>query len=184
MFELILPHLIAVMMGISPAPGTGDTLAAADDKTKGTGEAVAPAPATAPAEDTAMAREPETQIPTGRFTTAVEVKPILVATKPQWVAVREFDGKDLLYFTQILSWRCGLWEVRYGLNGAPPDIMLPLEPCHEDTASPNALVDAETYPIWIEAPLGSIESIDIEITFDDGTTDAAVFARRSVLMPG
>jgi hypothetical protein len=182
MFELIFPYILAGLMGISPAPSTGDTVAAAtDDKGKGTAaapEAVAEAAAAAPA------REPETQIATGRFTTALEIKPIMTATKPQWLAVREYDGQDLLYFTQVLSWRCGLWEVRYGLNGAPPDIVLPLEPCHDDTAQPNSLVDSETYPIWITAPLGSIESVDIEILYDDGTTDAAVFARNSILMPG
>lgn len=184
MFELIFPYIVAGLMGISPEPGAGDTPAATpDDKGKGSAEAAAIDPAVQ-TDATALAREPETQISTGRFTTALEIKPIMTATKPQWLAVREYDGQDLLYFTQVLSWRCGLWEVRYGLNGAPPDIVLPLEPCYEDTAQPNAMVDSETYPIWITAPLGSIESVDIEILYDDGTTDAAVFARNSILMPG
>jgi hypothetical protein len=182
MFELLIPYIIAVALGIDPAAGS----AAATDATAKDKDPTALAEATEAAEATPAAplREPETQIPTGRFTTAIEVKPILGATRPQWIAVREYDGQDLLYFTNLLAWRCALWEVRYGLNGAAPDIVLPLEPCHEDTAQPNALVDSVTYPIWIEAPLGSIDSIEVEIDYDDGTTDAAVYARQSVLMPG
>ncbi len=182
MFELFLPYFLATAMGIAPdlatAPPPSETAEAvvpdaAEAKDKGGEEAAV-----------AAVREPETQIATGRFTTTVEVKPILTATKPQWVAVREYEGQDLLYFTNLLAWRCGLWEVRYGLNGASPETVLPIEPCYEDTAQPNALVDPVGYPIWVEAPLGSIESIDIEIDYDDGTMDAAVFARQLVLMPG
>ena len=126
---------------------------------------------------------PESQTPTGLYTTATEVKPILAMTRASWVAIQETDGTDYVYFTNLLAWRCGLWEIRYGLNGAAPDMILPLEPCYAETASPNAITDPIAYPIYITAPGGSVTSVDLEIDFDDGTTDAAVFARQSVLMP-
>lgn len=129
-------------------------------------------------------REPENQNPTGRYTTATEVKPILGMTRASWIAIQQNGDQDFLYFSNLLAWRCGLWEVRYGLNGAPPETVLPLEPCYDDTASPNSMVDFENFPIYITAPAGSIESVDLELLFDDGTTDAAVYARQSVLMPG
>lgn len=127
-------------------------------------------------------RAPEPQVPTGQFTTAVEVRPILEMTQGQWIALRDYDGKDLLYFTQLLSWRCGLWEIRYGINGAPASEVLPLEPCHDGTASPNALTSVD-YPIYLEFPAGSIASVTVAITYDDGTTAEATFDRAQVLMP-
>jgi len=74
--------------------------------------------------------------------------------------------------------------VRYGLNGAPPDTALPLEPCHDDRASPNIMVGIENYPSHLTAPGGRIERVEIDLLFDDGTTDAADYARQFVLMPG
>lgn len=174
MIEFFLPYLIALALGIAPPP---DAAAPADPVLAGTPGKPAAAPP-------APARPPEPQVNTGRFLTALEVRPILTATRPQWIAVREFDGQDLLYFTHLLSWRCGLWEIRYGLNGAPAATPLPLEPCHEDTASPGALTDTTgAYPIYITAPLGSIARVDVEIVYDDGTTDANVYERGWVLMP-
>lgn len=115
-----------------------------------------------------------------QFTTAPEVRPILQATKGAWVAVREYDGQDLVYFTQLLSWRCGLSEIRYGLNGAPAETLFPMEPCYEGTATPNAVKSDD---IYLRAPLGSVQGIALQITYDDGTTEAASFARAQVLMP-
>lgn len=117
------------------------------------------------------------------MTTAAEIKPILTVTKPSWVAVREYEGKDLVYFTNLLAWRCGVTEVRYGLNGAQATTVLPMEPCHEAEASPNALkMDQGVLP-YFEAALGSVETLTVLVTYDDGTTDSAEYARAAVMTP-
>jgi hypothetical protein len=117
------------------------------------------------------------------FTTAAEVGPILEMTRANWVAVREYDGKDLVYFTQLLSWRCGLTEIRYGLNGAPPETLLPMEPCYEDEAQPNAIkLDQGVLP-YITQPLQSVQSLDILLKLDDGSETTANYQRKSVLIP-
>lgn len=116
----------------------------------------------------------------GKFLTAAEVKPILNATKNNWIAVREFDGKDLLYFTHLLSWRCGLDAVQYGINSDITTLALPMVPCDEEAASPAALPDNQ--PIYAEYGLKSIFFVTIKLIYDDGTTDQMTFKRKSVLM--
>lgn len=133
----------------------------------------------APAPRAAM--QAEEQVATGKFTTALEVKPILTATRGNWVAVRDWDGQDLLYVTHLMAWRCGLVALRVGVNGAVPEDW-PLPPCHMDTATPNALTPEDGLPYRAFAA-GSIQSITVEITYDDLTTDTAEFERKAVLMP-
>ena len=116
------------------------------------------------------------------FTTAAEIKPILDATRANWIAVREYDGKDLLYFTHLLSWRCGLSEIRYGLNGAAPDKIWAMEPCYDTEPQPNAL-KMESAEIYLTEPLSSIQTISISVTYDDGTEASAEFNRSAVRTP-
>lgn len=115
------------------------------------------------------------------MTTAAEVKPILEATKGSWIAVREYDGRDLLYFTHLLAWRCGLESVEYSVNGAD-FVLWDMEPCYEDEASPSAMKDADRLP-FISTDLKSIETIVVKLSYDDGTTDEVSFERASVLIP-
>ncbi len=115
------------------------------------------------------------------FTTAAEVKPILTATKASWIAVREYDGQDLLYFTNLLSWRCGVTSVSYAVNGGEA-VDLEMEPCHEDTAQPNALL-METILPFVNLPLASVETVSVTVTFDDATTEVGDYDRKAVLMP-
>lgn len=115
------------------------------------------------------------------FTTAAEVKPILQATKANWIAVREWNGQDLIYFTHLESWRCGLAELRFGVNGGVPEVWK-MDPCFEGTAQPNA-IGADRLP-YVALPLGSVQRVEIMLIFDDGSTDSAGFDRAAVLMPG
>lgn len=115
------------------------------------------------------------------FTTSAEVKPILVATKPNWIAVREFNGQDLVYFTQILSWRCGVSEIRYSVNGGAMKTF-PEVACHKDTNAPNAILPTDPLP-YLEFGLGSVASVSVTLIFDDGSEESGTFERSAVLMP-
>ncbi len=168
MFEIFLPYLIGTALGISPqsAPENNEMASVGD----GSG-------------DVAMERTPEDQTPTGQFTTATEIKPILNATMGSWVAVRNWEGQDLVYFTQLLAWRCGIWDISYGINGADPDQVLPMEPCHEGTNSPNALTDIENFLPYVVLPENTVENLTVQLTLDDGSVLINSYDRPAIQMP-
>lgn len=125
-------------------------------------------------------RVAEVQTPSGKFLTATETKPILTATKGSWIAVREYNGQDLLYFTHLLAWRCGLYEIRYAVNGGEMQ-QWPMAECQIGTPAPNALpTEAQIYQTYT---LKSIQTIDVEVLYDDLSTDAVSFERAAVMIP-
>lgn len=107
------------------------------------------------------------------------VRQILGMTRANWVAVREFDGQDLVYFTHLLAYRCGLSDLRYGVNNDVADQAFEMEPCYTDEATPNAIKGVP----YISLPLGSVERVVVEITYADGPTERAVFDRAGPIEP-
>jgi hypothetical protein len=169
MFDILM-ILIALTLGGGSAEDAAQTAAPTP----------APKATMAPAEDPPTIAA-EQQVPTGKFTTAVEVKPIMTMTKGNWVALRDWDGQDLLYVTHVWSWRCGLVGMRVAINDGSCEEW-PLPPCHEDTASPNAILDSDGLP-YRAFPAGSVARILVELTYDDLSVDRAEFDRKAVMMP-
>lgn len=137
------------------------------------GAPVAQAPAALSPPPPALIAEP--QDATGRFTTALEVRPILAATRSNWIHVREFQGQDLLYVTHLWSWRCGLAQIRLSVNGGEPEVW-PLPACHLDEGFPN-MIKAEDGMPYREYPLGSVQAVTVELTYDDLGTETLNFGR-------
>ncbi|MGX9354837.1 hypothetical protein ACS3SW_06650 [Roseobacteraceae bacterium S113] len=129
----------------------------------------------------AQTRVAEDQTPTGRFLTAAEVRPILGATRANWVAVREFNGQDLVYVTHLLAWRCGLYEIGYSIN-EEPEVLWPMPACHVDSAAPAALLPEDGLP-YIARPKGSVERLRIRLLYDDLSEETGEFTRAQVLVP-
>ena len=178
MFDLFLPLIIGIGIGIEPPSRDMDEIAVAEPLV----EAITPL-SEGSGDDLNASREPEPQIPTGKYTTAIEIRPILGMTKNNWIGVREYEGQDLIYFTHLMAWRCGLWDIRYGINGEPATNVVPMEPCNEDFAQPNVMVDIANYLPYVAYPLGSVESVYVEIVYDDGTADFGQFDRNEVRIP-
>ena len=119
---------------------------------------------------------PDDQTSLGKFTTAGEVGMILEMTKANWSVVREFDGQDLVYFTQIFSWRCGLMSAKFSINGAPlQDLEMP--DCHMDLMQPNAMIDDEALLVYHRYELGSVNSVRVDLLLDDLTVQSATWHR-------
>ena len=129
---------------------------------------------------TAQDRAAEDQTPTGKFLNAAEVKPILGATKSSWIAVREWEGQDLIYFTHLLSWRCGLYEIRYSVNGGGQKSW-PFPDCDAATHAVGVIPDGAD--IYTVLPLKSVQTVTIELLYDDLSTESAEFQRNAVLIP-
>jgi len=182
MIDLFLPLIVGIGLGIEP-PEAADMASGTPETASATNMAVEATTLSGSGDDLDATRTPEPQVPTGKFTTAVEIRPILGMTKSNWVAVREFDGQDLVYFTHLMGWRCGLWDIRYGLNGNAADNVVAMEPCYDDMAAPNVMQDVENYLPYVAYPLGSVDSVYVEIVYDDGTTDFAQFDRAEIQIP-
>ncbi|MEO0976399.1 MAG: hypothetical protein AAFY05_09770 [Pseudomonadota bacterium] len=107
-----------------------------------------------PSADTAMAQgmPPE------------QIKQILDMTKTSWVSFRDWQGQQLIYFTHLEAWKCGIDYVFYGLNGGPLDQMWELDTCNPD--NPNAVLKDKPY---IELPAGSTQSISVQLIYPDGS---------------
>lgn len=112
------------------------------------------------------------------FTTSAQVKPILELIRPQWVAIRPYEGQDLLYMTTLLTYRCGIEQIRFSFNNGDLQVWEG-EPCYRDEASPMAL-KMETHLPYAVAPLDSLQTVTINLLFDDGTTMEHSYTRKDV----
>lgn len=121
------------------------------------------------------------QTPSGKFTTAAEVKPILNATKGNWVAVRDYNGQDLLYVSHLWAWRCGLKAIAISVNDEPMQNW-PLPPCHADMATPNAVLEGDGLP-YLTLKRGSVATVTIQVVYDDLSMDVARFERGEIIIP-
>lgn len=123
----------------------------------------------------------EPQTPTGKFTTATEVKPILTATKANWVGLRDYGGNDLVYVTHLWAWRCGLSAMAMSINDGPMKDV-PLPECHLEYASPNAILEGDGLP-YMTYPQGSVERITVQVIYDDLSQDTATFSGNEIRIP-
>ncbi|MDJ0826824.1 MAG: hypothetical protein QNJ16_15100 [Rhodobacter sp.] len=112
-----------------------------------------------------------------QFNSAAEVKPILQMIKPQWVSLREFNGQDLLYFTLLEVYRCGLDQIRYVINDGKPAVW-ETPPCEGDETFSEIPEDRLPYTTF---RLGAVDQVRIELTYDDGTVETETYARAAIL---
>lgn len=102
-------------------------------------------------------------------------KAMLDASKDQgWVAFREIDGKQFIYFTPLVSMRCGLEEVRYSINSDALDQNFELIDCIP--ANPFALPsDAPIGATLITLAPGEAKAVAVQAVFKDGTESEVMF---------
>ncbi len=103
-----------------------------------------------------------------RFNTAsaslAAAKQALNQLNPNWLMFRDYDGKTLLYFTAILSYRGSLKTIRYSLDGDTLDKTWPFQPPSPGEAP---FTIGEGLP-FIAVP-GTTKSACVQLEWADGT---------------
>jgi hypothetical protein len=97
---------------------------------------------------------------------------ILDMTATSWLSFREFNGL-LVYYTQLMSYRCAIREARIGIDTAVPDKVLKMPPC--DLRDPNA-IPASALPYLKLAPTTLF--VSVELTYRDGSVSEIKSFRR------
>ncbi|WP_256752493.1 methyl-accepting chemotaxis protein [Mesorhizobium sp. Mes31] len=101
--------------------------------------------------------DPETALQQGN-------KQILDQFWTSWIAFDASGNHGLVYFTQMLSYRCAIKEVRYSLNGAALDKEIKMPAC--DKKDPYA-IPYDYQPYFKVAD--SVKSMAVQVTYTDGT---------------
>jgi tetratricopeptide (TPR) repeat protein len=109
-----------------------------------------------------------------KFSTASEQlaqgKMMLNTTIGSWLMFRDFDGKLLLYFTQLMSFRPVIKEIRYSLDSEALDKTFPFKPTEK-------MYEVEGTP-YLSVPKGT-QFAAVQVTYKDGTKSAVQkFARQ------
>ena len=98
-----------------------------------------------------------------------QLKMMAEAAKAQWVAFRNWDGKQWIYFTIPVTYHCGLTEIRYSLNGADLAERWPVPACN--TQMPFN-VDPQKDQIYLALDPGAVSSVSLQLVYADGTESA------------
>ncbi len=97
---------------------------------------------------------------------------ILDLTATSWLSFREFNGL-LVYYSQLMSFRCAIREARIGIDSAVPDKVLKMPPC--DARDPSA-IPHDAQPYLKLAP--TTKSVSVELTYRDGSVSEIKSFRR------
>jgi Caspase domain len=92
-----------------------------------------------------------------------EQKQILEGMPTSWVEFGDNNG-TLIYFTTLVTYRCAIAELRYGLDGGQPLQRFDLPPCN----SRDPFSVPEKAKLFLKAP-PKTRSISVQITWHDGT---------------
>ena len=98
-----------------------------------------------------------------------QIKQVLNMTKNSWVSFRDFNGKQLIYFTHLESYTCGIKQVRYSINTDALDKTWELHTCN-----PKDPLKITKEIIYMTLPLGTAKSVAVQVTFTDGSESDVV----------
>ncbi|GGB34206.1 hypothetical protein GCM10011316_02890 [Roseibium aquae] len=94
-------------------------------------------------------------------------KSILERMPNGWISYQDFDGRRLAYFTHLISYRCAISEVRYGLDTETPDQSFEIGECDPD--NPHAIPSSGPgSTVFTDIPKPT-EFMSVQLTYADGS---------------
>ncbi|MCC2110725.1 MAG: caspase family protein [Hyphomicrobiales bacterium] len=94
-------------------------------------------------------------------------KDILQRFSTAWISYRDWNKKRLVYFTHLLSYRCALDDVLYGLDTDEPDKSFAIPAC--DPSNPHAIPESAIGDDIYRAIPKKTRFISVQLVFKDGT---------------
>ena len=95
-------------------------------------------------------------------------------TQNSWLYLRDFNGQVYIYFTSLLTNRCALSKIEYGIEREVPDRVLDFAPC--DPSRPFE-VPSEPNSLIVKAPK-STTFATVRVTYWDGSQSDIVTNRK------
>ncbi|HVM81495.1 MAG TPA: hypothetical protein VMU06_20910 [Stellaceae bacterium] len=93
-----------------------------------------------------------------------DARQALHLTQDNWVVLRRFDRKILVYFSELMSDRGVIAEIRYGIDSETPDRIFGFPAFDGPGLAP---ITAEV-PVFVEAPAAT-RFVTVQLRFKDGT---------------
>ncbi|MEM9726137.1 MAG: hypothetical protein AAF909_11820 [Pseudomonadota bacterium] len=90
-------------------------------------------------------------------------KQVLEGLTQTWVEDRAWDGAQLVYFTHLISYGCGLEKIQYGVERETPDQTFPLGPC--DPRNPYAVGENQEIYLTFDPP---VSHLTVQLTYANG----------------
>jgi hypothetical protein len=81
-----------------------------------------------------------------------------------WIDFRDWQGSMLVYFSQLITYRCAIKQVRYGYNDGPVDKVFVLPPC--DVNDPNSVPEKAVIDMKVPP---KTTSMSVQLSYADGT---------------
>jgi hypothetical protein len=85
-----------------------------------------------------------------------------------WIQFRNYDGQQLIYFTQLQTMHCRLSEIRFSINSDALDQRWPLAACNPQLPFNLPSDDPDGKYIYMRAEAGSVKTLTIQVVWDNG----------------
>lgn len=99
-------------------------------------------------------------------------KQILERMSNSWVSFRDWDNERLVYFSHLVSYRCAIESIEFGVNTSKLTKRFPLSPCNKKDPHSIRTASGKNSKVLIELPR-STRFVTVKIKYKDGTYSEA-----------